>query len=129
MRQRFQAFGRGSIEFLYPDNAKVLAFLRRFENETILVVVNLSRYSQVVELDLSAFVGHTPTELFSQNKFPSVKDAPYLLTLGPHGHYWFQLEQLAEVTNMPEKRPTAGLRGAHRLERAARLGRATSARA
>jgi maltose alpha-D-glucosyltransferase/alpha-amylase len=111
MRQRFQAFGRGSIEFLFPDNAKVLAFLRRFENETILVVVNLSRYSQVVELDLSAFVGHTPTELFSQNKFPLVKDAPYLLTLGPHGHYWFQLEQLAEVANLPEKRPTPAFAG------------------
>jgi maltose alpha-D-glucosyltransferase/alpha-amylase len=111
MRQRFRAFGRGGIEFLFPDNAKVLAFLRRFEAETILVVVNLSRYSQVVELDLSAFAGHTPTELFSQNKFPLVKDAPYLLTLGPHGHYWFQLEQLAEVANMPEKRPTPAFAG------------------
>jgi len=111
MRQRFKAFGRGTIEFLFPENAKVLAFLRKYEGEIILVVVNLSRYSQVVELDLAAFAGHTPTELFSQNRFPIVKDAPYLLTLGPHGHYWLQLETLADFTNMPDKRPTPAFAG------------------
>ncbi len=111
MRQRYQAFGRGSIDFLFPDNAKVLAFVRKFENEVILVVVNLSRYSQVVEVDLSAYAGHTPTELFSQNKFPIIQDVPYLLTLGPHGHYWLQLEKLADVANMPEKRPTPAFAG------------------
>jgi maltose alpha-D-glucosyltransferase/alpha-amylase len=111
MRQRFKAFGRGTIEFLFPDNAKVLAFLRRYESEVILVIVNLSRYSQVVEVDLAAFAGHTPTELFSQNRFPIIKDAPYLLTLGPHGHYWLQLEQLSDVANMPEKRPTPKFAG------------------
>lgn len=111
MRQRFKAFGRGSIQFLYPDNAKVLAFTRHYENETILVVVNLSRFSQVVELDVAAYAGHTPTELFSQNRFPNIKDAPYLLTLGPHGHYWFLLEKQAAVTNMPEKRTTPEFAG------------------
>ncbi len=111
MRQRYRAFGRGTIEFLYPDNGKVLAFVRKYENEVILVVVNLSRYSQVVELDLSAYAGHTPTELFSQSKFPIVKDTPYLLTPGPHGHYWLQLEQLAAVANMPEKRPSLAYSG------------------
>lgn len=111
MRQRHAAFGRGTIEFFFPDNAKVLAFVRKYDGETILVVVNLSRYSQVVELDLSAYAGHTPTELFSRNRFPIVKDTPYLLTPGPHGHYWFQLEQLAEVANMPEKRPTPEFAG------------------
>ncbi len=117
MRQRYRAFGRGSIEFLFPDNAKVLAFVRKHEDakrgpvEVILVIVNLSRYSQVVEVDLSAYAGHTPTELFSQNKFPIINDAPYLLTLGPHGHYWLQLEQLADVANMPEKRPTPAFAG------------------
>jgi maltose alpha-D-glucosyltransferase / alpha-amylase len=26
LRKRYKAFGRGSIEFLYPENSKVLAF-------------------------------------------------------------------------------------------------------
>jgi maltose alpha-D-glucosyltransferase/alpha-amylase len=93
LRKRFQAFGRGTIEFLYPENAKVLAFVRNHEEEMILVVANLSRFSQFVELDLSLFAGRVPVELFGQTEFPVIKDQPYLLTLGPHAFYWFALER------------------------------------
>ena len=96
MRKNYRAFSRGSIEFLHPDNAKVLAFLRRFENETILVVVNLSRFSQPLEIDLSRFAGSAPMEIFSRNVFPTIRKTPYLLTIGPHGHYWFAIESHKE---------------------------------
>ena len=89
------AFSRGSLEFLHPENPKVLVFLRRFEDETILVVVNLSRFSQPVEIDLSRFAGCVPMEVFSQNYFPPIKKAPYLITLGPHAHYWFAFRSQA----------------------------------
>jgi maltose alpha-D-glucosyltransferase/alpha-amylase len=91
LRKRYQAFGRGTIEFLYPDNRKVLVFLREFENETILVVVNLSRLVQYVEVDLARFKGYLPTELFGGIEFPMVNDRPMFLTLGPHAFYWFEL--------------------------------------
>lgn len=91
MRKNFPAFGRGSIEFLLSANHKVLSFLRRFNEEIILVVINLSRFSQAVELDLKEFSGYLPQEVFSQNNFPEIKDIPYLITLGPHNHYWFLL--------------------------------------
>ena len=94
MRRRYQAFGRGTMEFLSSENTKVLTFLRRHSDEIILVVVNLSRFAQAVELDLAAFAGTQPRELFSQNRFPKVRtDALYTLTIGPHGHYWLLLEQ------------------------------------
>jgi maltose alpha-D-glucosyltransferase/alpha-amylase len=92
LRKRFRAFGRGELEFLYPENRKVLAFLRRYEDERILVVANLSRYAQYVELDLSAFKGMYPVELFGRTEFPRIGDLPYLLTLGPHAFYWFSIE-------------------------------------
>ncbi len=92
MRKNFKAFSRGSLEFLFPDNAKVLAFLRRYENETVLIVVNLSRFAQSVELDLANFSGSVPIEMFSRNPFPTIKKHAYGLTLGPHSHYWFTLE-------------------------------------
>jgi maltose alpha-D-glucosyltransferase/alpha-amylase len=92
LRHRYHAFAKGSLEILLPDNRKVFAFLRRHEDETILVVVNLSRFTQAVELDLSEFIGSTPVELFGSTSFPAVGDLPYFVTLGGHGFYWFSLE-------------------------------------
>ncbi len=104
MRKNFRAFSRGTLEFLYPDNAKVLAFLRRTEDETVVVVVNLSRFSQSVELDLSRFSGCMPIEMFSRNPFPTIKKSPYILTLGPHSHYWFVLQAQTEARRLSKKR-------------------------
>jgi len=91
LRKRHRAFGHGSFEPLSPSNRRVLAFLRRTEEETLLVVANLSRFAQYVELDLSEFTGHAPRELFGQTEFPRIGELPYLLTLGPHAFYWFTL--------------------------------------
>ncbi|MEX1159033.1 MAG: alpha-glucosidase C-terminal domain-containing protein, partial [Thermomicrobiales bacterium] len=92
LRKRYRAFGRGSIEFLHPENRKVLAFVRKHEEETILVIANLSRFVQAVELDLSEYRGFSPIEMFGSNEFPSIGDLPYFVTLGPHSFYWFSLE-------------------------------------
>ncbi|MEQ9442640.1 MAG: maltose alpha-D-glucosyltransferase [Cyclobacteriaceae bacterium] len=93
MRKNYKAFGRGNIEFLTAENAKVLAFTRTYEEETILVLANLSRFSQAVELDLREYKNHIPKELFSKNRFPKIKDYPYLCTLSPYGYQWFLLEK------------------------------------
>jgi maltose alpha-D-glucosyltransferase / alpha-amylase len=97
VRNGYKAFGRGSLEFLSPSNSKVLSFLRKFEDEVILVVVNLSRFSQVVELDLKEFEGYTPVEVFSRNSFPIIKHDFYMLTLNAYDYYWFALEQKQET--------------------------------
>jgi maltose alpha-D-glucosyltransferase/alpha-amylase len=92
LRKRYRAFGRGSIEFLQPSNRKVLAFIRAYKDERILVVANLSRFVQYVELDLSAYKEMVAVELFGRTPFPPIGALPYLLTLGPHSFYWFTLE-------------------------------------
>ena len=58
----------------------------------MLVVANLSRFAQYVELDLSRFKGLVPVELFGQTRFPPIGELPYLLTLGPHAFYWLAIE-------------------------------------
>jgi maltose alpha-D-glucosyltransferase/alpha-amylase len=93
LRKRHKSFGRGTIEFLNPENSRVLAFVRRFDDETILVVANLSRFAQFVELDLSPYRGFAPVELFGHATFPTVGDGPYMLTLSGHAFYWFSLEK------------------------------------
>jgi len=94
VRKSNPVFGRGSIEFLYPGNHRVLAFLRQLGNETVLAVNNLSSAAQAVELDLSRCKGNILIEMFGRNLFPRVGDLPYLLTLGPYQFYWFRLRKL-----------------------------------
>jgi maltose alpha-D-glucosyltransferase/alpha-amylase len=104
MRKNFKAFSRGSLEFLYPDNAKVLAFLRRWENETVVVVANLSRFAQSAELDLSRFAGCVPMEVFSRNLFRPIRKTRYVITLGPHAYYWFALHAPTDTRRALKKR-------------------------
>ncbi len=122
MRKNHRAFSRGTLEFLYPDNSKVLAFLRRYENETVLVAVNLSRFSQPVELDLSRFSGCKLVELFSRNPFPSIRKSRYVLTLGPHSHYWFILQPANETRRISKKRVVPTLNAVPDLQLLARNG-------
>jgi maltose alpha-D-glucosyltransferase / alpha-amylase len=100
-RKRSKAFGRGTLEFFVPENRRVLAFVRQYENERVLVVANLSRFVQPVELDLRSFAGFKLTEMFGGTEFPTITERPYLLTLGPNAFYWFTLEvqqPVAEAT-------------------------------
>jgi maltose alpha-D-glucosyltransferase/alpha-amylase len=92
LRRRFKAFGRGNLEFLQPRNRKILAFLRRYQDEVILVVANLSHAAQQTQLDLAEFQGRVPVELFGRAEFASISDGQYYFTLGPHAFYWFSLE-------------------------------------
>jgi maltose alpha-D-glucosyltransferase/alpha-amylase len=96
VRKRYKAFGRGSLEFLHPDNLRVLPYIRTYENETILCVVNLSRFAQYCELDLTNWNGYRPVELVGETPFPLIGELPYLLTLGPHAFLWFRLERPQE---------------------------------
>src|SRR5262249_15673832 len=115
LRKRYQAFGRGSIEFLHPENRKVLAFIRQHVEERILVVATLSRFSQFCQLDLSAHAGMMPIVLFGGTEFPPIGDQPYWVMLGPHAFYWFSLEpQRVELSQLA---PELSLRDAE-LQRA-----------
>jgi maltose alpha-D-glucosyltransferase/alpha-amylase len=105
LRKLFKVFGRGTIEFLEPRNRKVLAYLRRYDNDQILCVANLSRFAQPVELDLSAFAGMKPIEMFGYSEFPVLGTTAYQLSLNPYGFYWFELHRAAEpieVRPVPE---------------------------
>jgi maltose alpha-D-glucosyltransferase / alpha-amylase len=91
VRGDYPVFGRGSLEFLDPENRHVLAYLREHDGVTILCVANLSRFAQYVELDLRRFAGSIPVELMGRVRFPAIGKLPYLLTFGPHGFLWFEL--------------------------------------
>ncbi|MBA3598861.1 MAG: maltose alpha-D-glucosyltransferase [Methylibium sp.] len=123
VRKPHPAFGRGTLKLLSPANRKVLAYLREYRQEgapaqdgndekverieSILCVANVSRSSQAVELDLSAFSGRVPVEMIGGSRFPAIGQLPYLLTLPPFGFYWFSLTSEAESLGGPAPPPEA----------------------
>ncbi len=91
LRKLFPVFGRGTLEFLNPSNRKVLAYLRRDEDQKVLCVANLSRFAQPVDLDLPELEGAVPVEMLGYVDFPPIGKGPYRLTLGPYGFFWLEL--------------------------------------
>jgi maltose alpha-D-glucosyltransferase / alpha-amylase len=92
VRREHKVFGRGNLEFIPCHNRHAVAYVRAYEDQAVLIVNNLSRFSQPVELDLSRYAGMSLTEIAGNVRFPTISELPYLVTLGPHGFYWFRLE-------------------------------------
>ena len=97
LRKLFQVFGRGTLSFLNPANRKILAYLRDFERgdgsrESVLCVANLSRFAQPVSLDLADHKGYEPVEMLGYVPFPTITEAPYVLTLAPYSFFWLELQ-------------------------------------
>jgi len=97
MRQQHPVFGRGSMTFVWCPNRKVLAFQRRDDRETILIVANLSRSFQPAALDLQGCSGLVPIEMAGRAELPVITEEPYFMTLGPYASYWFELRRPTET--------------------------------
>jgi maltose alpha-D-glucosyltransferase/alpha-amylase len=108
VRKAHRAFGRGSIEFLLPDNEHVLAYLRKYEGDVVLLVHNLSASAQPARLDLNEYQGTVPVELLGQTEFMPIQAAPYPLTLSPYGFYWFVLRHPVKPTALSADTDLAG---------------------
>jgi maltose alpha-D-glucosyltransferase/alpha-amylase len=93
LRKQHPVFGLGTYEALVPENPRVFAHVRRWEDDTVLCVHNVARSAQAVELDLHEYEGRVPVEMFGQSQFPRIGELPYLLTLAPRGYFWFQLRE------------------------------------
>ncbi|MBZ4329543.1 maltose alpha-D-glucosyltransferase [Corallococcus interemptor] len=93
IRQRYPVFAMGSLRFLTTENRKVLAFVREWEGQTVLVVCNLSRFAQPGVVDLREFEGSIPVELIGETPFPRISDLPYQLSMGPYMFLWFRLDK------------------------------------
>jgi maltose alpha-D-glucosyltransferase / alpha-amylase len=108
LRSEHRTFGRGSIEFVDADNRRVLAYLRRHDDEVVLVVANLAGSVQTAQLALGAEAGRVPIEMLGRTRLPLLDTRALFLTLAPYGWYWFLLaraddERVSEVT-APEMR-------------------------
>ena len=106
LRKLFKVFGRGTLEFLHPENRKILAYIRSYEAEdghceTVLCAANLSRFAQPVALDLAKYAGRQPVEMLGYVSFPEVGKGPYTLTLAPYSFLWLELQEAAPLPDVP----------------------------
>jgi len=101
LRRSHSALARGSFSVVATPNRHVIAYRRENDDETLLIVANLSRYAQWCELDLAGDAGRGVVELFGGGEFPGITAAPYGLSLGPHSFLWFRLEAATEETGGP----------------------------
>jgi len=92
LRKEHPVFGLGTYEALSTSNHRIFAHVRKHADDVVLCVHNVARSAQPVELDLSAYEGRHPVEMFGRTRFPRIGELPYLLTLAPRGFYWFLLE-------------------------------------
>ncbi len=97
IRKQHRAFGVGTFRDLGGSNPSVFSFVREHDGDVMLCVNNLSRFPQPVELDLHAYEGIRPVEMFGGVEFPAIGELPYLLTLAGHGFYWFRLGRTVDT--------------------------------
>ncbi|HEV3116641.1 MAG TPA: maltose alpha-D-glucosyltransferase [Gemmataceae bacterium] len=102
-RKKYPVFGRGTLKFVPCENRRVVAYLREYQDQRVLVVNNLSAHAQPAELDLRMFQGMTPVELLGDHPFPMIKETPYFLSLSPHTFYWFRLDRGTDEAILREK--------------------------
>ena len=122
LRKLFRVFGRGSLEFLHPENRKILAYVRAYESEdghreTVLCVANLSRFAQPVALDLTKFIGRQPVEMLGYVTFPEIGKAPYPLTLAPYSFLWLELQERQAAPEAPVVESPAEVLAGRMVER------------
>ncbi|MFD2273942.1 putative maltokinase [Undibacterium arcticum] len=105
VRKQHRAFGRGKLTLIYPNNRKIFAYLREYDdsddggvNETILCVANVSPSAQAVELELSAFAARIPVEMLGGVAFSADRPIDLFADLAAvRFFYWFVLASEATM--------------------------------
>jgi maltose alpha-D-glucosyltransferase/alpha-amylase len=100
--QTVQGVWQGCYPFFESRKRQGDDIYPHLSDETILVVANLSRFSQWAELDLKGFKEYVPQDIFSQTKFPMIGEAPYQFTLSPYAYYWLLLKKSTVGIGTPE---------------------------
>jgi hypothetical protein len=83
--------GWGKLEWLPLENTAVAAYLRRYQDEALLILNNLSGSQQSVDLTLSTDTASIPKDILSGNRYPGLKHGQLALTLHPFQYLWLKL--------------------------------------
>ncbi len=110
-KEHAAVFGRGDLKFVPSWNPKTLSYTRRHRDRIVLIVNNLSRFTQPIELDLKQYEGFRPVEMLGGTPFPPIGTLPYFFTVGPHNFFLFDLVPNSEQAEQKLRRLRAGETG------------------
>lgn len=101
VRKQLKSFSRGEFKIVHSNNGKVLSFLRTYKDEKILVIINLSKNVQSLELYLAEYNDLIPKEVFGKTIFPVIGKEPYNINISALSFYWLSLDK--KITKLNEK--------------------------
>ncbi len=92
LRKQYPVFGRGKLQILSTNNESVLAYLRQYEDQTLLIINNLSSEARQFHLDLKQFNFNKVFDLFLDDPSPIIASQENSFKLPGYGYRWFKLE-------------------------------------
>jgi maltose alpha-D-glucosyltransferase/alpha-amylase len=95
VRKQHAAFGRGALRLLHPENRAILAYVREYEGQSVLLLHNLAATRQETRLDLSGRGTHKLVDLLSGEVLVSAAATSFPVALDGYGYRWLALEQNA----------------------------------
>ena len=90
LRKQYTAFGRGNLLILSTNNKSVLAYLRQYKEQNLLIINNLSSQTKEIHLDLKQF--NRLFDLFNEETSPISTNQAKSFELPAFGYRWYRLE-------------------------------------
>jgi maltose alpha-D-glucosyltransferase/alpha-amylase len=84
IRKRHHAFGRGTMEWVISDNRAFAMYTRSYQDETLLIINNLSSSTQTASLPIEYRADYTDLITNKQQRIDSS------LALQPYAHLWLK---------------------------------------
>lgn len=92
LRKKYPVFGRGNLQILSTNNKSVLAYLRQDEDQTLLIINNLSSEASQIHLDLKHFNNKKVFDLFSDDTTPIIASQENSFEIPGYGFRWYKLD-------------------------------------
>ena len=92
LRRQHPAFARGTLRLLPAAHWALLAYVRDYAGETLVLMHNLSSNRQVFTLDLSAYAGRRLVDLLHPEAPARPAMKAWTMDLDAYGFGWFKLE-------------------------------------
>jgi maltose alpha-D-glucosyltransferase/alpha-amylase len=91
VRKEHPAFGRGRLRLLAPDSLAILAYVREYADQSILVLNNLASTRQEATLDLSDWAGRELVDLLSGEVVTRAVSPSFPVVLEAYGYRWLEM--------------------------------------